>query len=216
MNLGFLFQAPSTAPPMPKPKILWIDGVGSYAMCDSDEVSIGQAFPGNDVDLAIRGDLSRKACILCRKGEDHLIQAYQSMSIDGQPLQRPTILRSGCILRIADRIELRYTRPTVLSATARLELVSNHRWQPVLTAAILLGDSCIIGPTADAHVLCPPPRGIDWNGRFVWFRQADGWVCKGVACPGLTAGDTPIGAPFAIKTGLRVQSEVASWTLTDG
>jgi len=43
---------------MPKPKILWIDGVGSYAMCDSDEVSIGQAFPGNDVDLAIRGDLS--------------------------------------------------------------------------------------------------------------------------------------------------------------
>jgi hypothetical protein len=216
MNLGFLFQAPSIAPPMPKPKILWIDGVGSYAMCDSDEVSIGQAFPGNDVDLAIRGDLSQRACIIGRKGEDHLVQAYQSMTLDGQPLERPAILRSGCILRIADRIELLYTRPTVLSGTARLELVSKHRWQPVLTAAILLGDSCIIGPTPDAHVVCLPPRGIDWAGRFVWFRQADGWICKGIACPGLIAGQTPISAPFKLETGLRVQSDVASWTLTEG
>jgi len=200
---------------MSKPKILWIDGVGSFAMCDSDEVAIGQAFPGNDVDLAIRGDISRKACIIRRKGEDHLIQPFQTTSIDGQVLQRPAILRSGSILRIGDRVELRYIRPTLLSGTARIELLSSHRWQPVLSAAILLGDSCIIGPNPDSHVVCLPPRGLDWKGRFLWFRQAEGWMCKGVDCPGLALGDVPISAPFKLETGLRVQSDVASWTLTD-
>ncbi|MFZ4081406.1 MAG: FHA domain-containing protein [Pirellula sp.] len=215
MNRIFLFQKPSVARPMPKPKILWIDGVGSYAMCDSDEVSVGQAYPGNDVDLAIRGDISRKACIIRRKGEDHLIQPFQTISIDGQNLERPAILRSGCILKIGDRVELRYTRPTLLSGTARLELVSSHRWQGVLSAAILLGDSLIIGPDPQSHVICQAPRGIDWQGRFVWFRQADGWMCKGVDCPGLAVGENPVSAPFKLETGLRVQSDVASWTLTD-
>jgi len=202
-------------PQNPRPKILWIDGVGSYAMCDSDEVSIGQAFPGNDVDLAIRGDISRKACIIRRKGEDHLIQPFQSTNIDGQLLERPSILKSGCLVQIGERVQLRYTKPTQLSGTARLELISNHRWQPVLNAVILLGDSCIIGPDPESHVVCPAPRGVDWNGRFLWFRQADNWICKGVDCPGLAVGENPVSAPFKLETGLRVQSDVASWTLTD-
>ncbi|MFM8571161.1 MAG: FHA domain-containing protein [Pirellula sp.] len=215
MNRIQLFQKPSQARPMTKPKILWIDGVGSFAMCDSDEVSIGQAFPGNDVDLAIRGDISRKACVIRRIGEDHLIQPFQSTSIDGQFLDRPTILRSGSILKMGDRVELRYTRPTLLSGTGRLEVVSRHRWQPVLNAAILLGDSCIIGPDPDSHVVCLPPRGIQWQGRFLWIRQADGWICKGVDCPGLTVGEKPQSAPFKLEAGQRVQADVASWTLTD-
>jgi hypothetical protein len=198
-----------------RPKILWIDGVGSYAMCDRDEVSIGQAFPGNEVDLAIRGDISRKACIIRRKGEDHLVQPFQTAWIDGQFLERPTLLKSGCILRLGQRVELRYTRPTLLSGTARLELLSSHRWQPVLSAVILLGDSCIIGPSSDSHIVCPPPRGIDWYGRFLWFRQADDWICKGVDCPGLVVGQSPTSAPFKLETGLRVQCDAASWTLSD-
>ena len=118
-------------------------------------------------------------------------------------------------MRIADRVELRYIRPTLLSGTARIELLSSHRWQPVLSAAILLGDSCILGPNPDSHVVCLPPRGIDWKGRFLWFRQGEGWMCKGVDCPGLSLGDIPVSAPFKLETGLRVQSDVASWTLTD-
>lgn len=200
---------------MPKPKILWIDGVGSYAMCDSDAVTIGQAFPGNDVDLAIRGDISRKACILHRNGEDHWIEPIQSTTIDGQKLERPTILRSGCLLRLGQRVELLYIRPTLLSATARLELVSNHRWQPILNAAILLGESCVIGPQSDSHIVCPSYRGVDWRGRFLWFRQADEWICKGVDCPGLSVDQAPKSASFKVETGLRVQCDGASWTLTN-
>ena len=54
---------------MAQPKILWIDGVGSYAICDQTEATIGQAFPGNPVDLAIRGDLSRRAAVASGRGE---------------------------------------------------------------------------------------------------------------------------------------------------
>jgi hypothetical protein len=220
MKRTFSFPKPSLLIPMPssqrqRPKILWIDGVGSYAMCDAHEVSIGQAFPENQVDLAIRADISRKACIIRRKGEDHLIQPFQTTSLNGQILERPAILKSGCTLQIGDRVQLRYTRPTLLSGTARLELVSNHRWQPVLNSVILLGDSCVIGPQSDAHIVCLPPRGTDWNGRFIWFRQSDSWICKGVECPGLVVGQQSVSAPFKLETGLRIQSDVASWTLTE-
>jgi hypothetical protein len=213
--LTISFVIPMQSSQRQRPKILWIDGVGSYAMCDAQEVSIGQAFPGNQVDLAIRGDISRKACVIRRVGEDHLIQPIHKTSLDGQILERPAILKSGNMFQIGDRVQLRYTRPTLLSGTARLEIVSNHRWQPVLNSVILLGDSCIIGPEPDSHIVCLPPRGTDWNGRFVWFRQADTWICKGVECPGLAVGEKPISAPFKLETGLRIQSEVASWTLSE-
>jgi len=215
MNRIFLSPKPVAVLPMPKPKILWIDGVGSYAMCDSDEVTIGQAFPGNDVDLAIRGDISRKACVIRRMGEDHLIEPFQSVILDGHRLDRPAILRSGSVLRFSQRIELRYTRSTLLSGTARLDLLSSHRWQPLVNAAVLLGDSCIIGPKSDSHVICLPPRGIDWRGSFLWFRQAEDWVCKAIDCPGLSVNQVPQSAPFKIEPGQRVQCDGASWTLTN-
>src|SRR6185436_19059712 len=37
--------------------LLWIDAVGGYLVCLSDEVIIGQAFPGSQADLAIQADI---------------------------------------------------------------------------------------------------------------------------------------------------------------
>ena len=198
---------------MPTTKVLWIDGVGSYAMCDGSSISIGQAAPGNVVDLAIRGELSRRACFVHRTGGDHVVEPIQSMKIDGRSIDRPAILTDGCVLTLGERVQLRYQRPTLLSSTARLELVSQHRWQPILNAALLLGESCVVGPEEQAHVVCLPPRGISWGGKFLFFRRGNEWMCRAIDCQNLVVDGIPTSAPFLLKPGLRVQSDVACWSL---
>ena len=203
-----LFSPSRTEPAMIQQKVLWIDGVGSYAMCDSDEITIGQSFPGNDVDLCIRGDLSRRALALRRAGEDHLVQPFQNVRLDGIPLERAAVLRDGSILSLGNRVDLRYRRPTQLSGTARLDLLPPHRWQPLLTAALLLGESCVLGPDSNSHVVCP-----DWTGKVVLFRHHGGWMCRISSFNNLTVAGKPTSAPFLLVPGQRVQCDEFSMTL---
>jgi hypothetical protein len=194
--------------PMPKPRVLWIDGVGSFAMCDGDQVSVGQSFPGNPVDLAIRGDLSRQALVFRRHGEDHLIQPLQAIKLRGQVLDRAAVLADGDILTLGDRIEMRYVRPTKLSGTARLELLGAQRWQPHLTAPLLMGESCILGPDAQSHVVCP-----DWDERLVLFRHQGSWMCRSGGTSTFLVGGKAVSAPFPLIPGQRVRSDEISMTL---
>lgn len=193
---------------MPKPRILWIDGIGSFAMCDSDEVSLGQAFPGNVVDLAIRGDLSRKALFFRRHGEDHLVQPLQLVKVDGQVLDRATILSDGNTLTLGDRVEIRYVRPTKLSGTARLELQGSQRWQPFLTAPLLMGESCVLGPEPNAHIPCPY-----WSHRLVLFRHQGAWMCRFTGNEPLNVGGREVCAPFPLVPGQRIRHDEFSMTL---
>lgn len=193
---------------MPKPRVLWIDGVGSFAMCDGEEVSVGQSFPGNAVDLAIRGDLGRRALLFRRHGEDHLIQPFQTVRLNGKVLERAAILSDGACLTIGDRVELKYVRPTKLSGTARLELLGHHRWQPMLTAPLLLGESCILGPEPNAHIVCH-----EWTGRVVLFRHNGHWMCRTSGVEGVTVGGKEVSAPFPLLPGQRIRCEEFSMTL---
>lgn len=197
-----------TNPAMAQPKILWIDGVGSYAMCDQNEISIGQAYPGNQVDLAIRGDLSRRALIIRRHGEDHLVQPLQSMLVNGSEIDRAVVLHDGDILGLGHRIELRYVRPTQLSGTARLELLGNTRWQPLLSAALLLGESCVLGPESNSHVVCP-----DWSSKFVMFRNGNQWMCRASEQANIEIEGKAVRAPFPLLPGQRIRGDEISMTL---
>lgn len=193
---------------MPKPRILWIDGIGSFAICDGNEVSLGQAFPGNDVDLAIRGDLSRLALFFRRHGEDHLVQPLQSVRLDGRILERAAILTDGVTLRVGERVEIRYIRPTKLSGTARLELLGTHRWQPFLSAPLLMGESCVLGADSNAHIPCP-----GWSQRLVLFRHQATWMCRTTSTEPLDVGGKSVCAPFPLVPGQRVRNDEFSMTL---
>lgn len=202
-------ESPSqTSNTMHKPKILWIDGVGSFAMCDHHEVTIGQAFPGNSVDLAIRGDLSRRAAIIRRIGEDHLLQPLQCVTLNGTEIDRATILSDGAIIGFGDRIAVRYVRPTQLSGTARLELLGHSRWQPLLTAALLLGESCVMGAEMNSHVVCP-----DWTGKMVLFRNGEQWMCRVSGQESIQVAGQEVRAPFPLLPGQRICGDEISMTL---
>lgn len=201
-------SVPASTLPMAQPKILWIDGVGSYAICDQNEVTIGQAFPGNQVDLAIRGDLSRRAAIIRKHGEDHLIQPLQCVHVNGTEIDRAVLLHDGCTISFGPRIQLKYVRPTQLSGTARLELLGNTRWQPLLTAALLMGESCLLGPEPNCHVVCP-----DWTTKLVLFRNGEQWICRASEAANLLINGKPVRAPFPLVSGQRIAGDEISMTL---
>jgi len=197
---------------MQKPKILWIDGVGGFAMCDASEIALGQSFPGNEVDLAIRGDLSRRAAIFRRSGDGHWIQPFQSIAMRGSQVERATLLSDGDLLDFGNRLLLSYKRPTKLSGTGRLEIESQHRWQPSLSGALLLGESCILGAELSSHVHCP-----NWDSKIVLFRHQDDWMVRVYSRSLVFIGNNPepISAPFPIPLGQRVHGDDFSMTLAE-
>ena len=201
-------STPTPSIPMVPPKILWIDGVGSYAICDQIEVAIGQAFPGNQVDLAIRGDISRRAAIVRRHGEDHLIQPLQTVHVNGSEIDRAVVMHDGDLISLGARVGLRYVRPTQLSGTARLELTGNSRWQPLLSAALLMGESCVLGPESNCHVICP-----EWSSKVVLFRNGTQWMCRVSDQANIQIDGKPVRAPFPLVRGQRITGDEISMTL---
>ena len=172
---------------MPKPSVLWIDGVGSYALCEKDSVTIGQSFPGNDVDLAIRGDLSRRACAIHRVGGDYWIEAYQSVRVSDGVLEKPVMLRDQSICVLGERVKFQYFRPSPLSSTVRLTLVSEHRWQPFVDSVILVAESVVIGCDPTCHIRysmpakvsgggIPAPKRSHWGSFCCFARTSSGFV----------------------------------------
>ena len=129
-------------------RILWVDGVGGYLLIERDELLIGQAVSGSRADVSIVGDLSRQACTIRRSDSDYLLQPLQEMQIDDQPIVQTQLLRNASLLQLGNRVKVRFHKPNPLSATARLELASLHRFKPHVDAVLLLADSCIIGPSA--------------------------------------------------------------------
>ena len=190
----------------PKAPILWIDGVGGYLLLDATEVIVGQAAPGNAVDLMIVGDLSRRAAAIRRSGEDHLLQPLQPLSVNSQRVDRATLLRDGDIISLSPRVLAKYVRPNRLSATSRIELLSRHRWQPSVDGVLLMGDSCVLGPGSTSHVLCP-----FWTGDVILFRHRGQWMCKS-ALPLEVDGKSTTGA-IPLLPGKRIQGFDFSMTL---
>ncbi len=151
--------------------LLWIDAVGGYWVTMSDKVVIGQ--PTADVDVPILGDISKRHARICRDGEGYLIEALRPVYINGQLVEGRTTLSDRAIIRLGDRVELRFRRPHALSATARLEFVTGHPTQPSSDAVLLMAETCVLGPSGHSHVVCR-----NWPNEVVMFRRHGELYCR--------------------------------------
>lgn len=198
----------ATAPPGPR-FLLWIDGVGGYLVCTGPEVTLGQPVPGNQVDVPILADISRRHATIRRDGESYLLNPLRPVKINGRTIENPTTLSDGCLIEMGSGLQLRFRRPHPLSATARLDFVSRHRSQPAADGILLLADSCILGPAGGSHVPCG-----NWTHDVMLFQQEDQLYCRttgkleidGVAAP---AGNGPI------SRNSRISGEDFSLTLEE-
>lgn len=152
-----------------KHAIMWIDGVGGFLLWDKPELVLGQAYADSHADIGITGDLSRRAAVIRRMGSDYLLQPLQATCLNGQPIDRPQLLRDGTLIELGNTVKLRFRKPNALSGTARLEMASIHRWKPNVDAVLLLADCCMVGPRAGSHVPCS-----DWRNEVLLVQKPGG------------------------------------------
>jgi tetratricopeptide (TPR) repeat protein len=154
--------------------MLWIDAVGGYLVCLGDEISVGQAHPSSQVDVPIQADISRRHIKLRRVGEGYVVEPIgPNVTLADKPLIGPALLSDGDEIGLGGTVRLRFRKPHVLSASARLELVSPHRTHPYADGVLLMAESCVLGPKWQNHVVCR-----DWGGDVVLYRQDDRIFCR--------------------------------------
>jgi FHA domain len=188
--------------------MLWVDAVGSYLVCRSNEVALGQpATSGAAPDVPILGDLSRRHAVIRREGENYSLEALRSVRINGKPVTRPSPLWDGSTIELGDAVRLRFRKPHPLSATACLEFVSLHRTQPSTNGILLMAEACILGPAATSHVVTPR-----WQHEVVLFRDAQELACRTSAKIKID-GTTKTAGRCILRSGSRVEGEEFAFSL---
>ncbi|MFV1966917.1 MAG: FHA domain-containing protein [Pirellulaceae bacterium] len=153
--------------------LLWVDGVGGYLVCLSDQVVLGQATTGNRVDVPILADISRRHAKIRREGESYVIEPMHATRVNGRSVQSKTILGDGDEIELGGGVRFRFRQPHALSGSARLEFASRHRTQPYADSVLLMAESCVLGPRGQNHVVCR-----DWTGDIVLYRHDDRLYCR--------------------------------------
>ena len=151
--------------------LLWIDAVGGFLVCLSDEVVLGQATPSSTIAIPIQADLSRQHAKICRQGDAYTIEPLHATRVNGQIVRGKMLLSDGDEIELAGTVRLRFRQPHALSASARLDFVSHHRTQPKADGILLMAESCVLGPKWQNHVVCR-----EWQGDVVLYRR-DGQLC---------------------------------------
>lgn len=134
--------------------VLWIDGVGGYLICLSHRITLGQALTQTPVDIALIADVSRHHATIQRDPEGYFLEAPRKVHINGQAADK-ALLRSGDRITLGNSCQLQFWQPVPVSTSARLDMASGHRFAEPVQAVILMADTLVIGPQAQAHVQVP-------------------------------------------------------------
>src|SRR5271170_455264 len=116
---------------------LWIDGVGGYLVCLSHRVTLGQALTDTPVDIALIADVSRHHATIQRDPEGYFLEAPRKVQINGQQAEK-ALLRSGDRITLGNSCQLQFWQPVPVSTSARLDMVSGHRFAEPVQAVILM------------------------------------------------------------------------------
>jgi hypothetical protein len=184
--------------------LLWVDSVGGYLVCLDDEVVLGRAGYDSLADVQLLGDISRQHAALVRSGDGYLIRANHATFVNGKRVEEASPLRDGDVIRLGATLELEFHQPSPVSSTARLEIVSQHRMPLAVDGVILMAETCIIGPSSQAHI---PAPGLDrpvilYRQGSLWCRASGPFEVDGRACLGrapLTLQSSVLGEGFSFS-----------------
>ncbi len=154
------------------PAILWVDGVGGFLVLRGSVATLGPAFCEPAPDVPILADVSRNHAAIRRDGEGYWLNAERATAVNLAPVQR-AMLRSGDRITLGASCQLLFSQPEPLSATARLTVISGHRFAHPVDAVLLMAETLIIDRSPQAHVPAP-----ELQARVVIFRQGDDLAVK--------------------------------------
>ena len=187
------------------PFALWIDGVGGYLVCLSHRVTLGQSQVDTPVDIALIADVSRHHATIQRDPEGYFLEAARKVQINGKPVEK-TLLRSGDRVTLGNSCQLQFWQPVPVSTSARLDMVSGHRFAEPVQAAILMADTLVIGPAAQSHVTVP-----DMTQPLILFRTKSGLAARWAG--NLTISGQPFQERGPLEPGATLVTEQISLAL---
>jgi hypothetical protein len=153
---------------------LWVDGVGAFQLFTSEEVTLGGPTRDKDpADLVLLANLSRRHASFLRSEEGYVLEAHSACKVADRPVEGRTHLNNNYRLELGAGVRLRFRIPSVLSATGVIDFLSDHRPNRSIDGVILMDETCLLGPTADNHVVCP-----EWTQTVLLYRKADGFWAR--------------------------------------
>jgi hypothetical protein len=192
----------------PQRLLLWVDAVGGYLICLDNQIVLGQPSSGGEIALPILADLSRRHAVIRRDGGAYVLEPIQPTRVDGREATGPVVLTDGQLIELGDSVRVRFTKPHALSATARLDIESNHKTQPSADAVLLMADSCVLGPNRHCHVQCR-----SWQEDVILYRQGEQMFCRSQR-PMAVDGDRVNGSQ-QIAPGARIEGDEFAFTLEE-
>jgi hypothetical protein len=174
--MAFLRQPANTiaGPAAEARYLLWMDGVGAYLLCLGDRVTIGGHRPdGKNADVPLLANLSRTHATFRRGAEGYVLEAQGPVKVAGRTVKENAWLTGDRELDLGNSVRLRFRMPSVLSATATIDFLSDHRPAHSLDGIILMEDNCLLGPGSDNHVRC-----LNWPETVLLYRRGDQLWCK--------------------------------------
>ena len=176
--------------------LLWADSIGGYLACLGSELVLGRAAHDGEADIPLLGDLSRRHATIVRSGDGYVIRAHHSTFVNGRRVEEAS-LKHGDVIRLGTTVELEFRQPSPVSTTAMLEIMSRHRLPLAVDGIILMGETCIMGSTNQAHI-----RASELDSPVVLYRQGGELWCR---APGEFEVD---GRPFSGRSRLNLNSSV--------
>ena len=168
----YVLETPA-AEPRGERYLLWIDRVGAYLLCLGESVTIGGPAADKGADLSLLANLSRRHATLQRSGERYVLHAHAPSFVAGRAVHERVDLCDGHELQFGNNVRFRFRLPTVMSGSARLEFLSDHRPPFPADGVVLMDETCLVGPAAENHIHCP-----DWPQSLLLYRQSGKLHCK--------------------------------------
>jgi hypothetical protein len=180
--------------------VMWVDAVGGYLICMDDAVVLGQPSSGQQPTVPILADVSRRHAVVRRDAGQYVLEPLGPVKLDGNTISTPTVLGNRHVIQLGESVQLQFTRPHALSATARLEVISRHRVEPHVDAVLLVAESCVMGSRSHSHILCR-----DWTSELIMYRTTNGLALR--ASSPLSVDGDAIDSPVDLLPPTHVEGE---------
>ncbi|TWU01227.1 hypothetical protein [Stieleria varia] len=186
---------------------LWVDGCGGFLILTGDCWTLGAAVPGGVADVGIRADVARHAGRIERVDSDYFWRNNEADDLSDTGRSQSILISPKQPLPVAGSATIRLRRPSTLSRTGVLILDPPHRFDGHVDAVIFAGDTILVGPSSDHHVVTS-----SFPDRAVLAYRDGGWQAKPLSQPGGKPGKS--GPTFVeLELGRRIQIQSLAMTL---
>ncbi len=176
---GTCLQQPQATPTNLSRGVLWIDGAGGFdvvALPHTSDLMLSCGRPVSESSpfrLEISGPLSQNHFLISFTNKEYVLTPQSKTQINGQQVDSPTPLQSGDVITLDALVSIQFEIPSALSRTARLKMITAHRWAHGVDQVVLLDRVCLIGPDDDC-----PIHARHLNGRVLLFDKRSSLYLK--------------------------------------